>query len=141
MIGFGRDASSGSPKAVIDRMFAPEFRNRLSAIIEFAPLSPVVIEQVVDKFLGELQERLKVSKVTLEVSAAARKWLGEHGYDHKFGARPLARLVENEIARMLADEVLFGKLAKGGKVVVDLADDKLSFAYPVDKAAEATPVD
>ncbi|HLW72043.1 MAG TPA: ATP-dependent Clp protease ATP-binding subunit ClpA [Candidatus Binataceae bacterium] len=130
MIGFGAATSTGSPKAVIDRMFAPEFRNRLSAIIEFAPLSPVVIEQVVEKFLGELRERLTANKVTLEVTEAAKKWLGEHGYDHRFGARPLGRLIENEIARVLADEVLFGKLAKGGKVIVDLADDKLTFSYP-----------
>src|SRR5713226_2507806 len=97
MIGFGSQISTGSPRAVIDRMFAPEFRNRLSAIIEFAPLSPIVIERVVDKFLGELQERLTVNKVTLEVSAAAKKWLGDHGYDPRFGARPLGRLIENEI--------------------------------------------
>ena len=140
MIGFGRDVSTGSPKAVIDRIFAPEFRNRLSAIIEFAPLGPVIVERVVDKFLGELQDRLTVNKVTLELSAAAKKWIGERGYDHKFGARPLARLIENEIARMLADEVLFGKLTKGGKVVVDLADDKLTFSYPTDKLAETAPV-
>jgi ATP-dependent Clp protease ATP-binding subunit ClpA len=129
MIGFGSQISAGSPRAVIDRMFAPEFRNRLSAIIEFAPLSPIIIERVVDKFLGELSDRLKTNKVELEVSAAAKKWLAEHGYDTRFGARPLNRLIENEIARVLADEVLFGKLAKGGKVHIDVADDKLAFTY------------
>src|SRR6516162_3810397 len=129
MIGFGAGISSGSPKAVIDRMFSPEFRNRLSATIEFAPLPPPVIEQVVEKFLGELQGRLNASKVVLEVSPAAKKWLAEHGYDTRFGARPLARLIENEIARILADDVLFGKLTKGGKVRVDLAGDKLVFDY------------
>jgi ATP-dependent Clp protease ATP-binding subunit ClpA len=137
MIGFGSSITTGSPKAVIDRMFSPEFRNRLSATIEFAPLSPVIIERVVEKFLGELQERLNVNKVKLEVSAEAKTWLAEHGYDHRFGARPLGRLIENEIARMLADEVLFGKLVKGGRVVVDLADGKLAFSYP-DQAVEAT---
>ena len=135
MIGFGAGVTTGSPKAVIDRMFSPEFRNRLSAIIEFAPLSPVVIERVVEKFLGELQERLNVNKVTLEVLPGAKKWLGEHGYDHRFGARPLGRLIENEIARVLADDVLFGKLTKGGRVVVDLADGKLTFSYPDEAAA------
>jgi ATP-dependent Clp protease ATP-binding subunit ClpA len=129
MIGFGSQISTGSPRAVIDRMFAPEFRNRLSAIIEFAPLSPVIIERVVDKFLGELADRLKTNKVELEVSAVAKKWLAEHGYDTRFGARPLNRLIENEIARVLADEVLFGKLAKGGKVHIDVAEDKLAFTY------------
>jgi len=137
MIGFGASVATGSPKAVIDRMFSPEFRNRLSAIIEFAPLSPVVIEQVVDKFLGELQERLNANKVRLEVSPSAKKWLADHGYDTRFGARPLGRLIENEIARVLADEVLFGRLAKGGKVNVDLAADKLTFAYSEAPAAIA----
>jgi ATP-dependent Clp protease ATP-binding subunit ClpA len=129
MIGFGAGISTGSPKAVIERMFSPEFRNRLSATIEFAPLPPPVIEQVVEKFLGELQGRLDASKVVLEVSAAAKKWLAEHGYDTRFGARPLGRLIENEIARVLADDVLFGKLTKGGKVKIDLSDGKLSFDY------------
>ena len=82
-----------------------------------------------------MQERLNASKVTLEVSAAAKKWLAEHGYDTRFGARPLGRLIENEIARVLADDVLFGRLTKGGKVKVDLADDKLVFDYG-DLAAE-----
>jgi ATP-dependent Clp protease ATP-binding subunit ClpA len=129
IIGFGAGITTGSPKAVIERMFSPEFRNRLSATIEFAPLPPPVIEQVVEKFLDELQQRLNASKVTLEVSPAAKKWLAEHGYDTRFGARPLGRLIETEIARVLADDVLFGKLSKGGKVKVDLAGDKLVFQY------------
>jgi ATP-dependent Clp protease ATP-binding subunit ClpA len=139
MIGFGAAVTTGSPKAVIERMFAPEFRNRLSATIEFAPLPPPVIEQVVEKFLGELQERLNANKVKLAVTAAAKKWLAEHGYDTRFGARPLGRMIENEIARVLADEVLFGKLAKGGTVTVDLAGDKLVFEYP-DLIAEVAAV-
>ncbi|MGH7931836.1 MAG: AAA family ATPase, partial [Candidatus Binataceae bacterium] len=129
MIGFGAGVTTGSPKSVIDRMFSPEFRNRLSATIEFAPLGPAVIERVVDKFIGELNERLKAQKVVFEVSPAARKWLAEHGYDTRFGARPLGRLIENEVARVLADEVLFGRLSKGGKVHVDIANDKLMFSF------------
>ncbi len=129
LIGFGKGVESGNPRAVIDKMFAPEFRNRLSAIIEFAPLSPLTMERVVDKFLGELSDRLKPQKVTLEVSPAARKWLAEHGYDTRFGARPLSRLIENEISRHLADEVLFGRLAKGGKVAIGVADNKLTFEF------------
>jgi ATP-dependent Clp protease ATP-binding subunit ClpA len=129
MIGFGAGVTTGSPKAVIDRMFSPEFRNRLSATIEFAPLPPPVIQQVVDKFLGELQERLNANKVKLEVSAAAKQWLAQHGYDSRFGARPLGRLIENEISRALADEVLFGRLSKGGQVRIDLDGDKLTFEY------------
>jgi ATP-dependent Clp protease ATP-binding subunit ClpA len=136
MIGFGATINTGSPKAVIDRMFSPEFRNRLSAIVEFAPLPPPVIQQVVDKFLTELQQRLNASKVILEVTDAARKWLAEHGYDTRFGARPLGRLIENEISRVLADELLFGKLTKGGTVKVDLADGKLVFAYGDDGAQQ-----
>jgi ATP-dependent Clp protease ATP-binding subunit ClpA len=129
MIGFGAGESSSSPKAIIERSFMPEFRNRLTAIIEFAPLPMPVIEQVVEKFVGELGDRLKANKVTIKVTPAARRWLVERGYDPKFGARPLARMIENEIARVLADELLFGKLAKGGNVTVDLADDRLSFNF------------
>src|SRR5690349_10396923 len=129
MIGFHGGVGSGSPKSVIERMFSPEFRNRLSATIDFSALSPVVIERVVDKFVGELADRLKQQKVKLEVTDKAKKWLAEHGYDPRFGARPLGRLIENEIARALADEVLFGRLKKGGTAVVDLDGDKLGFSY------------
>jgi ATP-dependent Clp protease ATP-binding subunit ClpA len=129
MIGFHGGVGTGSPKTVIERMFSPEFRNRLSATIDFSALSPAVIERVVDKFIGELSDRLKGQKVKLEVTEKARKWLAEHGYDPRFGARPLGRLIENEIARALADEVLFGRLKKGGTAVVDLDGDKLGFSY------------
>ncbi len=128
LIGFHGGAGTGNPKGVLERMFSPEFRNRLSAVIEFAPLSPAVMERVVDKFLDELSERLKAQKVKLEVSSAARKWLAERGHDPRFGARPLGRLIEDEIARVLADEVLFGQLKKGGTATVDLDDGKLKFA-------------
>jgi len=138
MIGFHGGAGQGNPKNIIERMFSPEFRNRLSATIEFAPLSPEVMERVVDKFLGELSDRLKAQKVKLETSAAARKWLAERGHDPRFGARPLGRLIENEIARALADEVLFGRLKKGGTAIVDVADDKLVFSYR--EAAGVVPV-
>ena len=104
MIGFGRDFRSGTPKDAIDRMFSPEFRNRLSGVIEFAQLTPSVMERVVDKFIGELGERLAAQKVDLSITDRRRKWLAEHGYDPRFGARPMARLIENEIARVLADE-------------------------------------
>jgi len=135
VIGFGKNLEGGNPRSVIEKMFAPEFRNRLSAMIEFTSLNPLTMERVVDKFLGELCDRLKPQKVTLEVSAAARKWLAGHGYDPHFGARPLARLIETEISRELADEVLFGRLVKGGKVAIDVAEDKLTFAI----AAVETP--
>ncbi|MBF6567264.1 MAG: ATP-dependent Clp protease ATP-binding subunit ClpA [Candidatus Binataceae bacterium] len=140
VIGFGKDIKGGNPQNIIDKMFAPEFRNRLSAVIDFAPLSPITMERVVDKFIGELSDRLKPQKVTLEVSPAARKWLAERGHDPHFGARPLSRLIETEISRQLADEVLFGRLSKGGKVVVDLFDNKLTFEFAgADAGAGAVP--
>ena len=140
MIGFHGGTGQGNPKSVLERMFAPEFRNRLSATIEFAPLSPAVVERVVDKFVAELQERLDKQKVTLTVTPAAKKWLAEHGHDPRFGARPLGRLIENEIARALADEVLFGQLTKGGKATADLDGDKLKFSYEPNPARQPAPV-
>jgi ATP-dependent Clp protease ATP-binding subunit ClpA len=137
MIGFGTSVATGNPRAAIDRMFSPEFRNRLSATIEFAGLSPEIIARVVDKFVGELAERLTAQKVKLEVSAAAKKWLADHGYDARFGARPLGRLIESEVARALADEVLFGALSKGGVAKVDVADDKLVYSF--ESAAAKSP--
>jgi ATP-dependent Clp protease ATP-binding subunit ClpA len=139
-IGFHGGVGTGSPKSIIERMFSPEFRNRLSATIDFAPLSPPVIERVVDKFIGELQERLDKQKVTITVTPAAKKWLAGRGYDPRFGARPLGRLIENEIARVLADEVLFGKLTKGGEVAIDLDGDKLSFSYAETPVKRPAPV-
>jgi len=129
MIGFHGGVGGGDSKSILERMFSPEFRNRLSATIDFAPLSMPVVERVVDKFLAELQERLDKQKVVLDTKPAAKKWLANRGYDPRFGARPLGRLIENEIARTLADEVLFGRLTKGGRVTVDLDGDKLAFTY------------
>jgi ATP-dependent Clp protease ATP-binding subunit ClpA len=144
MIGFGTDIATGNPRNAIDRMFSPEFRNRLSAIVEFAGLGPEIIARVVDKFVGELAERLAAQKVRLEVSDAARKWLAHKGYDPRFGARPLGRLIESEVARALADQVLFGALSKGGVAKVDLADDKLVYSFEANApkaAAPAAPVE
>ncbi len=139
MIGFGKDFRSGTPKDAIDRMFSPEFRNRLSGVIEFVQLTPVVMERVVDKFIGELGERLAAQKVDLSITEPGRKWLAEHGYDPRFGARPMARLIENEIARVLADEILFGHLTGGGHVTVDAADGKLKFDYSQPSLPEGMP--
>jgi ATP-dependent Clp protease ATP-binding subunit ClpA len=129
MIGFGTGVTTGNPRAAIDRMFSPEFRNRLSATIEFAGLNPEIIARVVDKFVGELAQRLAAQKVKLEVSPAARKWLAEKGFDPRFGARPLGRLIESEIARALADQVLFGDLSKGGIARVDFDGEKLVYGF------------
>ena len=123
------DSRHKSMKAV-EKAFTPEFRNRLDAIVPFNPLPMGIIEQVVDKFILQLQKQLTARKVTLTISPAARQWLATKGYDDKFGARPLARLIGNEIETPLADELLFGRLEKGGKVTVDVLDDAITFMYP-----------
>ena len=130
-IGFTKQDHSSDGMEAIRRMFSPEFRNRLDAIIPFAPLSPQVIVSVVDKFLVELQAQLDDKKVFIEVDEAARAWLAEHGYDEKMGARPMHRLIQEQIKKPLAEEVLFGTLAANGgevKVSVD-ADGQLALTF------------
>ncbi|GMV91774.1 MAG: ATPase AAA [Candidatus Hydrogenedentota bacterium] len=131
-IGFGaseQDPASKGLKA-IEKAFTPEFRNRLDGIVSFHSLSPEVIKKVVDKFVGELQGRLATRKVNLAVTDATRDWLAERGFDKSFGARPLGRLIQVEIKDALADEMLFGRLEKGGRVLVDVKDGKIAFEYP-----------
>jgi ATP-dependent Clp protease ATP-binding subunit ClpA len=131
-IGFGASDQDPGSKGLraIEKAFSPEFRNRLDAIVSFHSLSPEVVKKVVDKFVGEIQGRLATRKVSLAVTDAARDWLAEHGFDKSFGARPLGRLIQTEIKDALADEMLFGRLEKGGKVLVDVKDGKLAFEYP-----------
>ena len=129
-IGFARTAREGDDEEAIKRTFAPEFRNRLDAVIRFAGLTPAVIGRVVDKFVIQLEEQLADRDVAIELSAAARAWLAEKGYDATYGARPLARLIQEAIKKPLADELLFGRLAKGGRVRVGLKNGKPSFGYP-----------
>ncbi len=129
-IGFARTAREGDDEEAIKRTFAPEFRNRLDAVIRFAGLTPAVIGRVVDKFVIQLEEQLADRDVTIELSTAARAWLAEKGYDATYGARPLARLIQEAIKKPLADELLFGRLAKGGRVRVGLKNGKPSFGYP-----------
>ncbi len=126
-IGFGGGASTSKSldKTAIERTFSPEFRNRLDAWITFGSLSPDVIRRVVDKFVSQLAEQLKEKKVVLELTDAARSYLAERGYDRLYGARPMARLIQNEIKKPLADALLFGALQSGGLVVVDATPDKL----------------
>ncbi|HSH71291.1 MAG TPA: ATP-dependent Clp protease ATP-binding subunit ClpA [Deferrisomatales bacterium] len=111
-------ANQGAEKEAVERTFAPEFRNRLDAWIPFSPLGMAVIRRVVDKQVGELSAQLAAKKVELQLTPAARDWLAEHGYDDRNGARPMARLIDREIRRKLADEILFGGLQKGGAVKV-----------------------
>jgi ATP-dependent Clp protease ATP-binding subunit ClpA len=128
-LGFGAQSTAGRGKEAIEKMFSPEFRNRLDAMITFNSLSLEIIERVVDKFILELDQQLNEKKVFLQLTPNARRWLAERGYDPAFGARPMARLIQNEIKRVLADEILFGRLQGGGTVEVDEVDGKLTFSY------------
>ncbi|QBF30882.1 ATP-dependent Clp protease ATP-binding subunit ClpA [Thalassococcus sp. S3] len=119
-IGFGRDRREGEDTAAIERTFTPEFRNRLDAVISFAPLPKEVILQVVEKFVLQLEAQLLDRNVTIELTRPAAEWLADKGYDDKMGARPLGRVIQEHIKKPLAEELLFGKLAKGGVVKVGL---------------------
>ncbi|WP_300583412.1 ATP-dependent Clp protease ATP-binding subunit ClpA [Marivita sp.] len=124
-IGFGRDRREGEDTAAIERTFTPEFRNRLDAVISFAPLPKSVILQVVEKFVLQLEAQLMDRNVTIELTKPAAEWLADKGYDDKMGARPLGRVIQEDIKKPLAEELLFGKLAKGGVVKVSVKDGKL----------------
>ncbi len=128
-MGFGRSAREGDDSEAIKRLFTPEFRNRLDAIIPFRALSPEIVRAIVDKFVRELAAQLADRRVHIEVDAAARDWLADRGYDPLYGARPLARVIQEHIKRPLADELLFGQLAKGGKVLVTISEDKPAFRF------------
>lgn len=128
-IGFGRDEREGEDSAEIKRIFTPEFRNRLDATIPFLPLSPEVVKKVVVKFIGELQAQLADKGVRIEIAAKSRDYLIKNGYSRADGARPLERIINEEIKKTLADQILFGKLKNGGKVKVNMIKDKLSFSY------------
>ena len=122
--GFTRTKREGDDVEAINRLFAPEFRNRLDAIITFAHLTPEIIAKVVEKFVLQLEAQLADRDVTIELSEEATKWLIEHGYDEQMGARPMARLIQENIKKPLADEVLFGKLKTGGHVRVIVVKDE-----------------
>jgi ATP-dependent Clp protease ATP-binding subunit ClpA len=124
-IGFGRDRREGEDTAAIERTFTPEFRNRLDAVISFARLGKEVILQVVEKFVLQLEAQLLDRNVTIELTRPAAEWLADRGYDDKMGARPLGRVIQEHIKKPLAEELLFGKLTKGGIVKVGIKDGKL----------------
>jgi len=128
-VGFVREERVGDDEEAVNRMFSPEFRNRLDAIIQFNALAPETVHRVVDKFIMELEGQLADRNVTIELNAASRDWVAKKGYHPKFGARPLARVIQEYIKKPLAEELLFGKLAKGGRVRVDLKDGKLQFDF------------
>ena len=130
-IGFAdpkKDASRKGKKA-IEKYFSPEFRNRLDAVITFNELNMEIMEQIVDKFMSEFAVQLAAKKVELAYTDEMRKWMAQEGYDHTFGARPLARVLQTKIKDVLAHEILFGRLEKGGKVTIDIVDDQLTFSY------------
>ena len=138
-IGFGRGKREGEDEEAIKKLFTPEFRNRLDSIITFAPLTRSTIDKVVEKFVLELEAQLADRDVTFDLTPEATRWLGEKGYDDAFGARPLARVIQDNIKKPLADEILFGKLKDGGtvRVLLDREKDRLAFEFIA--AADAKP--
>jgi ATP-dependent Clp protease ATP-binding subunit ClpA len=132
-IGFNRSKREGDDEEAINRLFTPEFRNRLDAIIAFESLTPEIIAKVVEKFVFQLEAQLGDRNITIELTPEANAWLAERGYDDKFGARPLARVIQEHIKKPLAEEILFGALKDGGIVrvlVEEKADEKLlGFEY------------
>jgi len=132
-IGFERSERGGEDEEAINRMFSPEFRNRLDAVIPFSNLTPEIVSRVVDKFVMQLEAQLADRNVTIELAPAARDWLAKKGYEPLYGARPLARVIQEHIKKPLAEELLFGKLAKGGTVQVEIKDDAPVFGFPDNK--------
>jgi ATP-dependent Clp protease ATP-binding subunit ClpA len=131
-IGFGRGKVEGEEEAALKRLFTPEFRNRLDAVVAFKPLTQDIIRQVVQKFVLQLEAQLADRNITIETSDEAADWLAKNGFDELYGARPLARVIQENIKKPLADDILFGKLAKGGHVKVVLKDGKIAFEFEVD---------
>jgi ATP-dependent Clp protease ATP-binding subunit ClpA len=124
----GQTAKSRA-KTAIERMFSPEFRNRLDAIVNFAPLNPSILETIVEKFVLQLESQLSERKIAITLEPAARQWLAVKGYDAVYGARPLARVVQAEVRDRLTDEILFGQLEHGGTVRIGLDGDQLAFTF------------
>jgi len=135
-IGFVAQDHATDSLLAVNKLFTPEFRNRLDAVIQFKPLDMKIILHVVNKFLMELEVQLEAKNVVLEVDNEARAWLATNGYDQKMGARPMARVIQEQIKRPLAEELLFGKLNKGGHVSVSVDKDKLNFAIEEDVKAD-----
>ncbi|APR76390.1 ATP-dependent Clp protease ATP-binding subunit ClpA [Minicystis rosea] len=128
-VGFGERGTAGDDDKAYKNLFSPEFRNRLDARIAFLPLDKAVMGSIVDKFVRELGAMLADKNVTVSVTESARAWLGDKGYDPANGARPLARVIDNEVKKPLGDELLFGRLENGGHVEVDVVDGKVKFSF------------
>ncbi|MFP5447986.1 MAG: ATP-dependent Clp protease ATP-binding subunit ClpA [Alphaproteobacteria bacterium] len=138
-IGFGRGKADHEAEEAIKRVFTPEFRNRLDAVVAFRPLDSSIIRQVVQKFVMQLEAQLADRHVTIETSDEAAGWLADNGFDELYGARPLARVIQEHIKKPLADEILFGRLVKGGHVRVVLKDGKLDFEIEGDDREPGAP--
>jgi ATP-dependent Clp protease ATP-binding subunit ClpA len=139
-IGFGRGKQADEVEEALKRLFTPEFRNRLDAIVQFRPLTPEIIRQVVIKFVMQLEGQLADRHVTIETSDEAADWLAKNGFDELYGARPLGRVIQEHIKKPLADEILFGRLTRGGHVKVVLRDGKLAFDIEGEKREPGAPV-
>ena len=139
-IGFATEKQAGDEMAEIKRMFTPEFRNRLDASISFSSLDHEIILRVVDKFLLELEAQLHEKKVEPSFAPKLREYLAKKGFDPQMGARPMARLIQDTIRKALADELLFGRLVNGGKVVIDL-DDKEKISLTFEETTPAEPAE
>ena len=129
-IGFQKDQGKGQGRGAIERTFSPEFRNRLDAWIAFKALDAAVIEQIVDKFINELNQQLLEKNVVVKLSPEARSWLGQRGFDRLLGARPMARLIQAKIKEPLAEKILFGDESVAGDVLVELDHEELSLKFP-----------
>ncbi|WP_180897197.1 ATP-dependent Clp protease ATP-binding subunit ClpA [Martelella soudanensis] len=139
-IGFGSSRRTGEDEEALNRIFTPEFRNRLDAIIQFAPLPTEVIHQVVQKFVMQLESQLSERNITFELEDKAVEWLAERGYDEKMGARPLSRVIQEHIKKPLANEILFGKLKKGGVVRVGVTEKDGKQELSLEAIPETTPI-
>ena len=128
-IGFTDGETGTKARTAVERVFSPEFRNRLDAIVTFKSLTPEAMETIVEKFIMQLESQLKDRKVAIALTPDARAWLARKGYDPKMGARPLARVIQRDVRDPLTDQILFGKLENGGTVTIGLTDDKLTFEY------------
>jgi ATP-dependent Clp protease ATP-binding subunit ClpA len=128
-IGFADSGTEGKAKAAIERLFSPEFRNRLDAIVTFRSLTPAAMETIVEKFVMQLEGQLADRRVAITLTPEARTWLAKKGYDPAFGARPLGRVIQKEVRDPLTDEILFGKLEQGGTVTIGVQDGQLTFSY------------
>ena len=141
-IGFGAGKKDDEQDEAIKRLFTPEFRNRLDAVITFGGLTPEIIDRVVEKFILQLEVQLEDRNVSIEITKAARDWLAKRGFDADMGARPLARTIQEHVKKPMAEELLFGELQKGGVVHIDIDKDdeeKLSFKYVADKGKKKKP--